>query len=156
MKTHWKKLNNPDYIGAYELLGVTDELIVKIKEVKKVDVKGMDGKTEQCTVAYLYEQKPMILNSTNCKTITRIYDTPFIEEWKDIEIILIVKKVKAFGDVVDALRIKDIKPRLPDLLPDTTLWSEAKKALSNGFTIAQIKKKYTLSNNNEKLLTDEG
>ena len=155
MKTHWKKLNNPDYIGAYELLGVTDELKVKIKEVKKTDVKGMDGKTEQCTVAYLYNQKPMILNSTNCKIITKIYDTPFIEDWKNLEITLVVRKVKAFGDTVDALRIKEAIPEKEQLTPKHPKWMDAKKAILNGTSVDQIKKKYSLSKENETLLTDE-
>lgn len=155
MKTHWKKLNNPDYLGAYELMGVTEELKVKIKEVKKMPVKGMDGKEEQCTVAFLYNQKPLILNSTNCKTIAKIYETPFIEEWKDKEIILYVAKIKAFGDVVDALRIKATKPSKEVLNEKHPKFLDAKKALKSGaVTMAQIKLKYDISEQTEKLLND--
>lgn len=155
MKTHWKKLNNPDYIGAYELMGVCDELIVKIKEVKQVKVKGSDGKKELCTVAYLYNQKPFIVNSTNAKTITNIYATPFIEDWKDKEIVLFVAQIKAFGDIVDALRVKPIKPQKEVLNDKHPKFADAKKAIQNkSVTMDMIKKKYSIDLQTEKLLTD--
>lgn len=152
MKTHWKKLNNPNYIGAYELMGVTDELKVKIKEVKKENVKDMNGKEESCTVAYLYNQKPMILNATNCKTISKIYNTPFIDDWKDKEIVLIVSKIKAFGDIVDALRIKNVNPMREELTPNHAKWNDAIKAIKSGTSIESIRKKYDISEDNAKKL----
>ena len=155
MKTHWKKLNNPDYIGAYELMGVCEELTVKIKEVKQVNVKGMDGKEEQCTVAYLDGHKPFIINSTNAKTITKIYNSPFIEDWKDKQITLFVAKIKAFGDTVDALRIKPIKPEKEVLDEFHAKFFDAKKAIQSGsVTMDMIKKKYSIDSQTEKLLND--
>jgi len=109
LKTHWKKLRNPNYIGSYELMDGTDnpELIVTIDKVVKEMVKGSDGKDEECTVAYLKDQKPMILNSTNSKTIESIAKSPFIEDWSGQKVMLFVKRIKAFGEFVDALRIKE-------------------------------------------------
>ncbi len=63
-KTHWKKLENPDYIGAYSLENGKD-LIVTIDSVKRELVTGQGGKKEECTIAYLKGQKPFILNRTN-------------------------------------------------------------------------------------------
>lgn len=111
MSTHWKKLTNPDYLGAYAL-EPGQELTVTINTVKREMVTGADGKKEECTVCYFKESniKPMILNSTNCKTITKLYATPYIEQWQNKQIILISEKVKAFGEIVDALRVKKTKP----------------------------------------------
>ena len=47
---------------------------------------------------------------TNCKAITKLYKTPFIEEWAGKRIVMRVQPVKAFGEVVDAVRIK---PEIP-------------------------------------------
>jgi hypothetical protein len=154
-KTHWKKLNNPNYLGAYSLLGVTDELRVKIKEVKKEEVKGIDGKKDMCIIAYLYNEKPMILNSTNCKSIAKIHNTPFIDDWKNLDIIIYVKKIKAFGEFVDALRVKEILPEKEELTPAHKNWASAKKAIKNGTSIEKIKKAYKLTVENEKLLKDD-
>lgn len=109
-QTHWKKLHNPDYIGAYALEPGKD-LILTIKTVKNEIVQGPDGKKEECMVMTFVEpSKPMIVNATNAKTIEKLYKTPYIEEWNGKKIQLFVDKVKAFGEVTEALRIR---PKIP-------------------------------------------
>lgn len=111
-KTHWKKLANPDYIGAYALDPGKD-LILTIKSVAEENVIGADGKKEDCIVMRFRENvKPMIVNATNAKTIQKIYHTPYIEDWAGCKIQLYVAQVKAFGEVVDALRIRPSVPKM--------------------------------------------
>jgi len=109
--THFKKLMNPNYLGAYAI-DPGQELTVTIASVKQEMVMGPDGKKEECIVAHFQEQgiKPIILNATNCKSIARLYKTPYIENWVGKKITIHVQQVKAFGDVVDALRIKPVLP----------------------------------------------
>jgi hypothetical protein len=111
-QTHWKKLHNPDFLGAYSLDPGKD-LIATIKTVRNEQVTGADGKKEECIVARFYEAtiKPMILNSTNCKTIQKLYKTPFIEEWDGRKIQIFVDVVSAFGEKVEALRIRPSIPK---------------------------------------------
>ena len=53
----------------------------------------------------------MIMNKTNCKIIEKIYGTPYIEDWIGKKIQIYVQKgVKAFGEIVDALRIREQIP----------------------------------------------
>ena len=66
-KTHWKRLVNPNYIGVYSLDNGKD-LIVTIDKVVREQVVSTGGKKEECTVAYLRGQKPLILNRTNAKS----------------------------------------------------------------------------------------
>ena len=110
-KTHWKKLNNPDYLGAYAFQP-GEEKTVTIREVKRQTVYNPSGGgKEECTVAYFEEDvKPLILNTTNCKAITKVWGTPYIEDWPGRRIILKVKKVNAFGEVVDAVRVSSERP----------------------------------------------
>ena len=54
----------------------------------------------------------MILNVTNCKTIAKIYDSPYIEDWIGKYITVYSAKVKAFGETVEALRIR---PKVPSM-----------------------------------------
>lgn len=109
--THWKKLTNPDYLGAYAL-EPNQDLIVTIKSVSNELVASPDGKKETCSVMSFVENvKPMVLNATNSKTITKLLKTPYIEEWTGRKIQLYVQKgVKAFGDVVDAIRVRPFLP----------------------------------------------
>lgn len=105
--THWKKLTNPNYIGAHDFQP-NQELAVIIESIATELVKNADGKSEQCIVAKLRgAKKPIILNKTNCKIITKLLGTPYIEEWTGGKIILYVAKVKAFGEIVEAIRVKN-------------------------------------------------
>ena len=150
--THWKQLINLDYIGAYSLEKGKD-LTVTIKMVVREIVTGAGGKKEQCTVAHLEGQKPLILNRTNQKMITRIYGTPYIEEWVGKKITLYASTTKLAGDMVECLRIREIKPALPELDPlDTVNFEKVKKALNNGYTLDQIKLKWSIRPDVEKLL----
>lgn len=119
MKTHWKKEFNYEYMGSYSLPDGKD-VVLTIKETKKEIVIGTNGKKEECFVCYFKESdKPMILNRTNCKTIERVHKTPYIEDWPGIVVQIGIDKVNAFGEVVDALRIRNIKPA-PKVAPDYT------------------------------------
>lgn len=154
MKTHWKQYQDPKYLGAYSL-GEKEEMQVTIEKVVREEVKGDGGKGEIKTVAYLKKNKPMILNSTNCKTIAKIYDSAFIEDWVDKTITVYRTKVNAFGDVVEALRVRKEKPAKVKLTPNTPLWDKAKEGINKKtVTLDQIKNRYELSKINEKLLTD--
>lgn len=115
MLTHWKKLTNPDYLGAYAF-DKGEEKTATIARVGREIVMGAEGKKEECTVAHFQEPglKPLVLNATNCKAITKLYGTAYIEEWAGKRIIMRVQQVKAFGEVVDAVRIK---PEIPPAAP---------------------------------------
>lgn len=143
--THWKKLTNPDYIGAYSLLP-NEERVVEIESVTRKMVKGEGGKEEECTVANLKGEKPFILNKTNCKTLERIYGTPYIEQWYGKSIIIFAAKIKAFGEEMEALRIRNVKPPLPRLEPTSDKWKGAVAALvASTVTMEQIEARYFLT-----------
>lgn len=115
MLTHFKRLMNPDYLGSYAF-EKGQEMTLTISKVQAELVTGADGKKEDCIVAHFRENvKPMILNATNCKAIAKLYRTPYIEEWVGKQVVVRVQQVKAFGDVVDALRIK---PEIPTKAPE--------------------------------------
>jgi len=145
--THWKKTYNPDYIGAWALMDGSDnsELTVTIDRITSEMIANTDGKKESCVVAHLKGQKPMVLNATNLKSITKVLGTPYVEQWAGRQITLYVKKVKAFGDVVDALRVRETISK-ESLTPTHPKWSDAKAAIAAGtVTIEQIQKKYSLT-----------
>lgn len=158
MKTHWKKLDNPNYLGAYSLLDGSDkDLIVTIEKVVIETIKS-EREDQSCKVAYLKGQKPMILNTTNSIIIAKILGSNYIEDWQGQSITLYVAKIKAFGESMDALRVRPQKPviTLPELTPDHKGWTGAVKALRDGsVTLQQIEKKYKLSKTNKTQLTNE-
>lgn len=106
--THWKKLTNPNYIGAHDLKP-GQEIKCTFERVVEEDVKTAEG-VQKCIVAYFVGgKKGMILNKTNCKIITKLLDTPYLEQWVGKSIKIYAAKIRAFGETVEALRVKNEK-----------------------------------------------
>ena len=108
--THFKRLVNPDYLGAYSLEPGQD-MILTIKQVRKEEITGTGGKKEECIVCHWAEdQKPMILNVTNCKTISKMLKTPYIEKWAGHRVQIYATTTRMGGETVECLRIRDKEP----------------------------------------------
>lgn len=109
-ETHWKRLINPDYLGAYSLDSGQD-MVLTIRSVKREMITGTGGKQEECTVCrWEEEQKPMILNRTNCKTISKVCGSPYIEKWAGHRIQIYATTTRMGGETVECLRIRDKAP----------------------------------------------
>ena len=155
---HWKKLVNPDYLGAYSLEkdGEYRNKVVTIESIYKETVVGPSGKKEECVVAKLKGDKPLVLNMTNLKRIESILGTFNHEKWAGGRIELTVKKVKAYGEITDAIRVVPTPPQKPELTPSHPRWGAAKKAVQDGqTTVEKIRNTWVLNETNAKLLTDD-
>lgn len=110
--THWKKLTNPNYLGSYAFQpGEEKALTIASVGQETVTNPAEPDKKENCIVAHFQQpEKPLILNKTNCKTIEKLTGTPDIEQWPGAGIILCVQRVMAFGELVEAVRIRPVKP----------------------------------------------
>lgn len=105
-KTHWKKLTDAKYLGSHDFLP-GQEFRITFDTISKETVKNSEGKDEQVVVAKMKNaKKPWILNKTNMREITRIVGSPYIEQWSGCSVVLFTAKVKAFGELVDAVRVK--------------------------------------------------
>jgi len=143
--THWKQLKNPDYIGAYALQP-GEELILTIKSCGLEQVVGTDGKKQDCLVVHFMEQvKPMILNNTNAKTISKVHQTPYMEQWTGKKIQIYARRVRAFGEDVDALRVRDFLPKVNTIDP-----AKAIAAINAATTLDELKKTYTALSKEEQ------
>ena len=110
-KTHYRKLMNPEYLGAYSLEDGKD-IVLTIDYIKVETVTGTDGKKEDLPVCHWKEpEKSMILNATNMKMIAKVLGSNFVEDWSGRKVQIGTEKVRAFGDVVDALRIRRYAPK---------------------------------------------
>lgn len=107
---HWKMLTDCQYLGAYSLQP-GQEIVLTIKSVGQEPVIGTDGKKETCVVCHWMEnEKPMILNATNMKMIAKVLKSPYVENWIGKKIKIGVDQVRAFGDTVEALRVRKDAP----------------------------------------------
>lgn len=112
-KTHWKKLTNPNYLGDYSIPQDGD-LVAIIDYVAQEKVVGVGGKSEMEMVAHFSDgNKPMILNKTNMKTISKIYGTPYLEDWRGRAIQIYYDPSIKFGrETVGGLRIRPFVPEM--------------------------------------------
>jgi len=97
-------MTNSDYFGSHDLMtdsGEYGQITVTIQSVSQDKVKGADGKDSLCIVAKTAETKPIILNKTNCKTISKLYG-PYTENWAGEE--------ASFSDAGPGKKLKPYQP----------------------------------------------
>lgn len=134
---------NPDYLGAYALPEGKD-ITVTIKFVQREQVTGEGGKKEECTVAHIESSKPMILNVTNQKSISKIYG-PYIEDWAGKRITLCVSQTKLKGEFVECLRIRpDVAVSEKPKLNGDRLAKAINKIKSGEYSLVKLKSDFTL------------
>lgn len=153
--THFKEASNSPYLGAWDLPNYED-INLTIKEVRKEMSKGLkeDG---LFNIVYFKEPnvKPMLLNSTNSKSISRVAKSPYLEKWAGVEITLFVQRgVKAFGELHDALRVRPVTTvkTKQELTPGSKLWDKAKERAKAGASIEVFRKHYIITDENFKEL----
>lgn len=116
-KTHWKKLTNPNYLGAYAFDEGKD-MILTVASVGNELVTGDGGRKEECTVCHFAENvKPMILNKTNMKAIQKALGTPYIEEWAGRKIQIYADPNVKFGkEITGGVRVRSYAPSTQKIL----------------------------------------
>lgn len=153
-KTHWKRLINPDYIGAYSLEEGQD-LSVVIESVCRDVVTGTGGKKEESTIAYLKGQKPFILNNTNSKSIAKLYG-PYIEDWSGKPITLFASTTKLAGDTVECLRIRPVvAKRQKQGISDERLTAAIAKIKAGEYSIDKLRTQFALTRDQQEWLNAE-
>lgn len=105
---------NPNFLGSWDLYDIpSQEITVTIKKIADQQVIN-NGQKEGCTVVFFEEDcKPMILNLTNKKTLAKLYRTKDSTKFVGKRITIGYEKVKAFGKISDALRIRNVLPSAP-------------------------------------------
>ena len=95
----------------------------------------------------------MILNRTNAKAIEKVAGSGLIQDWVGTKVTLYVESgVKAFGEVVDALRIRDKKPSKQKMSAD--IYSQMEFAISEGkgAQVEMAMSKYVMTKSQEASL----
>ena len=110
MKTNYKVLTNPLYMGAYSMddgNGSYFEIPAVIKEIKQEEVADPTGTKKKCLIGYTDQPKPFILNATAQKVMTQAAKSRYVEDWVGVAITFYVAlNVRTPQGPVDALRIK--------------------------------------------------
>jgi hypothetical protein len=129
--THWRKILESEYLAGADLddgNGKFKTITLTIARAGEEKVREMGtNKEEKCLVIHFKDnKKPMICNVTNAKAIEKATGTSYVEKWAGHSIKIGTEKVKAFGELWDALRVKPYKveaapPPAPAEQPDIIL-----------------------------------
>lgn len=112
-KTHWKKIvSDPHYLGEADF-NESEEKVATIASVSNAEtITTTEGKSEKVVLHFAEPLKPMILNVTNAKAVSKVAGSPFVEDWTGVRIQLYIEhNIKAFGEIVSAVRVRPRKPR---------------------------------------------
>lgn len=145
-KTHFRKILESDYLGGFDLddgKGGYKDIVVTIRRAGPEQVREVaTGKKETCLVLHFDKPtKPMICNVTNAKRIEKLAGSPYLENWIGVAIQLGTERVKAFGDIHNAIRVRQFAPKIKEEKQETIACDDCKKPIGDhmgvpGFTIA--------------------
>ena len=114
IKGHWKKYRNPEYLGSWDFEKGERKTATITKVTKELVLEPKTNKKEECLIVHLDGGlKPLIVNATNSKAISKMANSNYVEDWAGTKIGLHVEKVKAFGDIFDAVRVMKTLPKAP-------------------------------------------
>jgi hypothetical protein len=107
---HYKKLFDPRFIGSWDLNGDTN-VVMKSMSIEEMNDPDDAGSTVQRpVVAFENAKKGWVLNATNAATIAKLHGTD-TDDWRGKKITIYPTTCKAFGAVVDCIRVKEKVPK---------------------------------------------
>ncbi len=108
MAEHWRKAFDCAFLGSWAFNNPKKPILAVIESTDLEMVTGENGRQERCLVAHFAggKLKPLILNRTNCKAISTVAGSCYREDWPGVAVLLTVQRVQAFGETVDAVRVK--------------------------------------------------
>ena len=121
-KHHWKKtVSDPNFIGEGDFQE-GEEKVATIKAVKiQETVATAEGKSKKDVMYFQEDLKPMIMNVAKAKNVEKVAGSGFYEDWPGVKIQLYIEHgIKAFGEVVSAVRVRPFKPRVQQQEPVPT------------------------------------
>lgn len=119
--SHYQEYFN-NFLGAWSFKNGDEVLtITAVKEEEMFDAQTGGKKKGMCV--YVAEKElPMVLNKTNASMIAEVTGTDVIGEWIGKRICVGTERVKAFGKVSEAIRVRD---RIPEPVKAAEPASEA-------------------------------
>lgn len=115
MKTHWKKVvSDPNFIGEGDFQEGEEKVLTIDRVNASETVQTAEGKSKKAVVHWKEQgNKPMILNVARSKNIEKVAGSGYFEDWPGVVVQLYIEHgIKAFGEVVSAVRVRPYKPRL--------------------------------------------
>ncbi len=160
-KTHYRKAFDSPYLSSADIVDAMQFTISSVKleadQTKKTKDLFNTAHFVEKEIRPGEKLKPMILNASNSKTLKNLTGSPFIEDWKNVPIMIYVDHNVRFGkETVEGLRISPNKPEKKELTPDNTkAWDNAKAAYKRDGNLDKVLERMTMSDVDQAKLIAE-
>ena len=119
-KTHGKKIvSDPNFLGEADCQEGEEKVLTSDRVNAAETVVTAEGKSKKAVVHWREPgYKPMILNVARSKAIEKVAGSGYFEDWPGVQVQLYIEHgIKAFGEVVSAVRVRPFKPRAQQKVP---------------------------------------
>lgn len=106
---HWREYLDSKTLGVGDM-PATGDLIARIKRVERGNVSYADGPRKQPMIHFDGVAKPLAAGATVCTSIAQMFASDDPAAWVGKLIALYPTKCKAKGEMVDCLRVRNVKP----------------------------------------------
>ncbi len=162
-KTHYRKVFKSDHLGSADLEDFTENgsnLIFTVSYVRQERGAKVAGKKIDANIAYFVEGiKPLVLNATNSKVMSKLSGSCFVENWQNIPIQLYIdQNVKMKGDTVSGVRVspKPVQMQKKEVTPgDAKLWMNATNAYRRDGNFDAVMQKANITQANIDLIIQQ-
>ena len=142
---HWRKTFDPNFLGEWDFDPGKDKVLT-IKSTTREECTFEGGRREvKNVVRWAENEKPMILNATNCRTLVKLTGKKYFDEWDGLRIQLYVDptvKGKS-GETVGGVRIRSKLPETAQIpCSECGQMIEPAFSMSAAQLAAYTKKKY--------------
>lgn len=161
-KTHYRKAFNSPYLSSADIVEPT---VLTIQRVT-LEIDKTKKTKDYFNTAYFVEKeirpgevlKPMILNATNSKTLSLLFQSKFIEDWAGPVTVYVDSNVKFGRETMEGLRIMPQHPQMQkrEITPEkTNMWSNALAAYKRDGNFESIEQKAFISDENKQRMIQE-
>jgi len=160
-KTHYRKAFNSPYLSSADIVEPT---VLTISHVRLEPDQTKKSKDIFNTAYFVDKElrpgeklKPMILNAHNSKIMKGLVNSPFIDDWQNIQVTIYVDTNVRFGrDTVEGLRISAEPPiRRKRLQSGTEAWDRAIAAYKRDKNLDAVRKFVDVSQEDEQTIKEQ-
>jgi hypothetical protein len=112
---HWRHMMSSDKLHAADLMGKEHTVVIeKVLQGEYPDLEDAKKKIMKPDVYFRGKKKPLGLNSTNARAISKLIGSSRTEDWIGKAITIYPTTTRAFGEEHECIRVKNKRPNEKD------------------------------------------
>lgn len=166
-KTHYRKILKSDHLGCADLEDYIEnksDMVFTIQRVQQQLGVKVAGKKIDANIMYFENKdgkkvKPLVINATNGKTMSKMASSGFVEDWAGLNIKLYIDaNVSMMGERTGGVRINPKAVIFEKQLltrQNSNVWNNAINAYKKYGNFDAVLKKWNMSQEDMQFIVDE-